>query len=267
VGDIVSLDDLGLVGTLVRNAPTLGEMIGDLIAHHHRYVEGALFYVMPMGNEFLIGYAVYQPGTRGAPEFVDAVVAASVAVLRDLGLPSPLEVLLSRDPPADPEAYHAHFPMPVRFSTEMSGVVLPRDALTEPTPGADPAIRAKAIDDVESYWAAGTPDVLSRLRRAFFPDIMFGAVTQEGAANRLGLTPRAMSRQLKEAGTSFREELERTRFELARQLLANTSLPVPQISAAIGYSGPGVFARTFRRWTGATPLEWRESNRPQPMAS
>jgi len=49
------------------------------------------------------------------------------------------------------------------------------------------------------------------------------------------------------------------RFEIARQLLENTELPLGEI-AALGYSEASAFTHTFRRRSGETPTAWRSGS-------
>ena len=53
---------------------------------------------------------------------------------------------------------------------------------------------------------------------------------------------RTLNRYLTAAGTSFRLELERIRYELARQMLANGTMQAAQIADALDYAIPRSFA-------------------------
>ena len=68
---------------------------------------------------------------------------------------------------------------------------------------------------------------------------------------------RTLSRRLEEFGTSFREIADEIRFEIAQQLLRQTSLDVGEIAASLGYARASAFTRAFRRWSGSTPTIWR----------
>jgi AraC-like DNA-binding protein len=46
-------------------------------------------------------------------------------------------------------------------------------------------------------------------------------------------------------------------FELACQLLRDTTIPTGQIASIVGYSESSAFNRAFRRWAGVPPAEWR----------
>jgi AraC-like DNA-binding protein len=67
-------------------------------------------------------------------------------------------------------------------------------------------------------------------------------------------------RRLDASATSFHELVDECRFEMAREMLLNTSLSVSEISASMGYSRASSFIRAFRRWSGLTPGEWRKGN-------
>jgi AraC family transcriptional regulator len=47
------------------------------------------------------------------------------------------------------------------------------------------------------------------------------------------------------------------RIERARDLLAQTVLPVAEVGLAVGYVTPSSFAASFRKLVGATPSEFR----------
>ena len=56
----------------------------------------------------------------------------------------------------------------------------------------------------------------------------------------------------------YRAITNEIRFEIARQLLTDTRVPLAQIAAALGYSEASAFTRAFRRWSGQAPTTWRD---------
>ena len=62
-------------------------------------------------------------------------------------------------------------------------------------------------------------------------------------------------------GRSPAEEIRRVRLERAKQLLADTDLPVPQVAAASGFTSREYLACAFQRATGLTPREFRQRAR------
>lgn len=65
----------------------------------------------------------------------------------------------------------------------------------------------------------------------------------------------------REMGCTFTEYVTNLRMEKARKLLAETPLRVAQIAAAVGYNDAHYFSWIFRKVTGTTPTDYRESDR------
>ena len=62
-------------------------------------------------------------------------------------------------------------------------------------------------------------------------------------------------------GRSPAEEIRRVRLERAKQLLADTDLPVPQVAAASGFASREYLAYAFKQATNLTPREFRQRAR------
>lgn len=75
----------------------------------------------------------------------------------------------------------------------------------------------------------------------------------------LGMSPRTLSRYCREHFHESPAELvRRLRFDEARRLLAETSLPLKDISARTGLGDPTTLWRVFVQHLGVTPAEYRQ---------
>ncbi|WP_370315021.1 helix-turn-helix domain-containing protein [Thalassolituus sp.] len=61
-----------------------------------------------------------------------------------------------------------------------------------------------------------------------------------------------------ERGITWKQLLDRTREQLAHQYLEDEGLSLLDIALLLGYSDQGTFTRSFRRWSGTTPLVYRK---------
>lgn len=102
-------------------------------------------------------------------------------------------------------------------------------------------------------------------REVMFPAIHYmkqnlsGTVTLEEAARRAGLSPTYFSKVFKdEMGCPFNQYLSRLRIERAKTLLRNTDASVSAVSGMVGYEGESYFIKTFARFTGVTPGQYRK---------
>lgn len=88
-----------------------------------------------------------------------------------------------------------------------------------------------------------------------------GLCKQEEVAALLGIHRRTLGRQLRACGTTFRCEVEAIRFAQAKQLLADTTLNAKQVAFTLSYADVSAFSHAFKRWSGMSPAQWRESNK------
>jgi len=67
-----------------------------------------------------------------------------------------------------------------------------------------------------------------------------------------------MSRRLEGEGTSFTDELDNARRQLALAYLKDGETPLKEAAFRLGFSHAESFHRAFKRWTGETPLGYRK---------
>jgi AraC-like DNA-binding protein len=73
----------------------------------------------------------------------------------------------------------------------------------------------------------------------------------------LEVSPRSLQRLLMGQGTTFSRIVERSRRQSALQLLVREDLSVTEVAERLGYTDPSNFCRAFRKWTGQSPMQWR----------
>jgi len=76
-------------------------------------------------------------------------------------------------------------------------------------------------------------------------------------AETLNLSERSLRRYLTEEGSNYKEILDGIRFALAKEFLSETNLPLKEITFRLGFSEPGNFTHSFKRWAGKSPSEFR----------
>jgi transcriptional regulator GlxA family with amidase domain len=79
-------------------------------------------------------------------------------------------------------------------------------------------------------------------------------------AREVGLSEGSLRRKFKEAtGTSLHAYVLQHRMVEARNMLAETDLPIKTIALRLGYSNVYFFSRQFKQMTGAPPATFRQS--------
>jgi AraC-like DNA-binding protein len=86
-------------------------------------------------------------------------------------------------------------------------------------------------------------------------------LTLSDAARGTGMGARPLQRRLQQAGTSWRELLQKRRIEAAKRLLLESQRSVADIAIATGYAESASFIRSFKSETGLTPTRFRGRER------
>ena len=87
------------------------------------------------------------------------------------------------------------------------------------------------------------------------------APTIEEAAEMAGASLRTFQRRLAQDGLSYRDVLDRVRFQHARIMLKKGSIKIRDIAHRLGYADEANFIRAFRRWNGQPPSAYRTQQR------
>src|SRR6185312_16964410 len=100
-------------------------------------------------------------------------------------------------------------------------------------------------------------DLIEDLRQVLRTELPRGRCSVGEIAGHLGMHRRTLNRRLTAAGAGFRALANEIRFDVARHLVADTDIPLAQISAARDFSEPAAFTRAFQRWSGVSPSRLR----------
>lgn len=79
-------------------------------------------------------------------------------------------------------------------------------------------------------------------------------------AQKVYLSPNYVSTIFKRyTGETVIQRMSRIRFEMAKNLLKNSTLKIYEICEQIGYSNPYYFSVWFKKMSGLSPSEYRKS--------
>jgi AraC-like DNA-binding protein len=261
VGERGGPASLGLVGLLIRQAADVGTALRQAALYLHLHDRGAVVVLSAEGGVARIAYAIYAPGVESSEQIGEGAIAITCNVVRSLcGADwAPTEVLLAGRRPADTRPYRRFFRAPVRFDAEQNALVFPAGVLDQRLPEASPRLQRLLLEEVQRLDQELALDFQTKVRRVLRAGLIVGHCSAEQTARLFAMQRRTLSRRLAAEGTTFESLLAESRYEAARQLLTDTSLPMRQIAEAVGYADVSVFTRAFRRWSGTTPAQWRLS--------
>jgi AraC-like DNA-binding protein len=162
--------------------------------------------------------------------------------------------------PAPVFAHRIPFNDRLRFDRPNHRLVFAASSLEIPLITADPVATQLAREQCERELAA--------LVDAGLPGRVRAAITTRSdtpnltvIARELRMSPRTLKRKLAEHGTTFSTIRDEMRRQRALLLLDNRALSISEIAAKLGYSELPNFTRAFRKWTGVTPIAYRDRSR------
>lgn len=259
LGERSAPSSLGLPGFMLRTAPDVGSALRSLLRHLDLHDQGGVPILDVRGGVAMLGYAIQQQRAEARDQIYDLSVVMACNIMRGLcGADwNPTEVLLARPAPPDPRPYKHFFRAPLSFDAEQSAIVFASTWLDHRIPDADPALHRHLQREAEDLHRQRGADLVTELRYLLRRLLVTNQCSAAQAATQLCMHERTLNRRLRERGTSFQRELDSIRYDLARHFLAETSMPLATIAEALAYADTTAFSRAFRRWSGATPAQWR----------
>lgn len=261
----IGLEALGLVGQLGAQCPDIGSALRNIVLYLHLHDRGAIPSLWVSGDRAILGYAVHQPDVPGVEHIYDGALVVASNIMQRLAGPGwgAAEVRLCRPRPADAEPYRRIFRTPVRFDAGYSALVFSAAWLDRPLGGANPLVHRRIMQEIEALEARGSGDLAAQLqrvlRRLLIGGAGPGATSMDQIAQLFAIHRRTLNRRLRAQGTSFRALVDAARYDIARQLLRDTRLPIADVASALDYADAAAFTRAFRRWSGASPTAWRSA--------
>ena len=210
-------------------------------------------------KQMAIAYSIHMANTPARNQIQDMAVALGCNVLKELcgsaWMPSCVQFPHARA--ADVSALGASICSNIRFDAEVAAIVFPANWMERLLPASDPVRHARLGHELAFGSLVNIKSLSDRVRRLLPPSIFSGNLSSKRVAWQLGMKERTLRKHLAEEGTSFLELANLARFEVAQQLLRDTSMAIKDIAMAMNYSDPNAFSRAFHAWARESPTQWR----------
>jgi len=180
------------------------------------------------------------------------------------GWPAQIDSLrFSHTPTTCISKYEAYFQSKVLFNAGANICTMRLDA-RKPLRFSNPILFLE-LESMLSRLAshtAGDYNKVVEIRKLIASEASTRRPTEHQVAKRLSVSKSTLRRWLSTCGTTFQKELDITMREQATQMLNDGNGEIKNIAAQLGYSDPSAFHRAFKRWTGVTPAQFKNMNRP-----
>lgn len=263
LGQSIQPAHLGALGYVLLACENLGAALLR-IQRYHRLLHD----INPIQHHVEGDSMVLQWGVaRGKPGalFDETGITAIVQFARALcGRRLPVRgVDFVNPPPRQTQPFVDHFGCPVRWGQPVTRLVIPLENLQTPLHQPDPVLLGLMEEQVEAALAhlPDSGDLIELTRRLVRQLARHGVPELEQVAAELRLSPRVFYRRLAERGQQFRQLRDQALRELAELHLADARLTLADVSELLGYTEQSAFSRAFKRWSGQSPMSWRQGHR------
>jgi AraC-like DNA-binding protein len=254
--------DLGMWGYAAVSAPTLGSALENLVGLFGYHQESSVMRLRRSADGMMrLEYQITAPAIVERRQDAELSLGMFLNFFREAcgSRWAPEEVHFEHPKPPMPREHELAFDAPVYFSQPTNALLFRADILSRPMPESDLrllAIMQTCLERLSSELPSDEP-VLDRLRTAIRVKLPEGYPPLEEIAGDLHVPVGAICRDLHHSGTSYKEIVEEVRRDLALSYIKQRQLPFSELAILLGYSELSAFSRAFRRWTGASPREYR----------
>ena len=159
------------------------------------------------------------------------------------------------------EAYEDMFGCPLYFAQSQDLLYFDSDCLSWPLVHSEHSLREflrtapyqLLIMDSESR----SDNLVAQVRAMIGHDFSEGFPSFETISSALHMSAPTLRRRLKREGTTFQQLKDDCRCEAAKEYLARQELSINGVARQMGFTDPSAFHRSFKKWTGQTPGQFR----------
>jgi len=171
----------------------------------------------------------------------------------------PSLVSLKRPRPECDAQLQAYFRAPIAYDADANTLSFAQTLVDTVLTNANAELARINDQVVVDYLARFDHDSLTmQVRSKIIERLHDGTPNQETIAQSLNVSLRSLQRKLNNEDTNYKTLLESTRRELALHYIRETHRSLGEITYLLGFSEPSNFTRAFKRWTGVSPVSYRE---------
>ena len=266
--------NFGAIALIARFTETVGEWCFHSRNYWHWHTNASRAELLESDSGDIltlrVGFSKLVPPSRHQVEYILGGVCAMLRTLTEMA-DEGIELIRFRHVrPRDISLHDQFFPCPVEFGSAHDEMVYHRrlhDHRIELKPETLDSWLTRYVE--ARTWTIPDYDGSTRAHVEIAIPSLIGTCfcTQPHIAQLLSIGAKTLQQQLARDGTSFAALLDKTRQRMARQLLAESEIPVASIAGLLGYAKTPPFTTAVRRWTEMSPRAFRTAARCVPASA
>lgn len=193
----------------------------------------------------------------------DGVIAFSIREFQSLTREkyNPIEVHVIWDKPENISEYERVLGCPIRFNQEQIAILFDPSHIESKVVTSDYNLLRILVSHAQEKNASleSKNGFVSLVKQSVINLVKPEFPTIEQVAGHLNVSLRTLQRRLKEEGFTFKQLIDELRKDFAISYLKRPDLSIGDVAYLLSYSDVSAFTRSFKRWTGKNPTDFRIS--------
>lgn len=245
------LSNLGPLGLLLRDQPTLRHALQELARHVHLHNAAFSLTLVEVGDWVSLREETVLDAGLSVRQAVEMAMGTTFRMLQIFLGESwrPRTVGFRHAAPRNMAWHRKVFGASIAFGQEFNDIVCNARDLEAPNPGADP-IMARYSQRLLEMDAGPQTSMADRVRKLVVLLLPRGHCGADQVAEQLGVTRRTVANHLAAEGTTFKALVDAMRKELLASYLTESTRPLSDVAPMLGFSEPSAFSRWHRNQFG-----------------
>jgi len=265
IAEHVPVETYDVMGFAMRSAPDLATAVEIGQRYQSLYTSASLFEVKRSAAALDVWFRPSGPLPLAARCATESAVGQWLQVARQLAGTRlvPTYVGFRHKEPKSVARHRAFYGVEPEWSAPLAAIRFHGADAALPVRQADTSLHSFLLRAAEAALAEHRPldSFVEQVRTVAAELLPSGKLDVAHVAARLATTERTLRRRLTEQGTTFLELRDTLRAELARKYLAEKALPIAEIAFLLDFADERAFRRSFQRWTGKSPAQYRSTLR------
>jgi len=262
MGEFFEPGNWSILGYLMMNCKTLGEAF-EKSSRYQAIIGNLIQGRIKVGfNKVTVILTIPPYAPPLSRHCFESALSSTVRMMRTLTGKDldPLEVTFNYPAPESDSEYRRIFRCPVLFDHKHTSITFDTSIASIPTTIPNPGLLEYFEQYARDYLAQleKIDQTTREVTRLILARMDTQKLTLQHIASDMAMSPRTLQNHLKKEGVNFRALVEDTRKRLAKQYLRQ-NYTVEDITYMLGFAEPSVFRRAFKKWSGTTPGEYRQS--------
>lgn len=261
--ELSSNQDIGILGALgfvMQQAPDIGTALREFTRYFSYHNQGAQLELSVENGLATWRFRCKLEGQIPVRQEMELAVGLGLDLVRILWKPSwsPRGIYLSHSLVGDIRPYRERLSCPVHFDWDASMMCFDADLLAEPISEANTQLHQVLAQHLQSIQLSYPNDYPGQIRYLIQQAMAAGDCSIDRVASVLAVNKRTLQRRLSAHGTSYKDQLEAVRFDVARRYLRESNGSLANLADMLCYSELSAFSNAFRNRVGVSPRQWRQ---------